>query len=72
LVGKRLGKAVVRNRVRRRLRELMRTIAVQGGWDMLVIARAQSVDVPFADLKSATEKLLVQSGLLSQKQGEKL
>ncbi|MEO5883980.1 MAG: ribonuclease P protein component, partial [Candidatus Limnocylindrales bacterium] len=39
--GRRLGGAVVRNRVRRRLREAIRvmTPSFQPGWDVLIIAR---------------------------------
>src|SRR4029077_7542862 len=39
--GRKLGNAVVRNRVRRRLREALRVMApsFQPGWDVLIIAR---------------------------------
>ena len=41
-----LGGAVVRNRVRRRLREALRVMApsFQPGWDVLIIARPAIVD----------------------------
>ena len=57
LVGRRVGCAVVRNRVKRRLREIARQEAVSKGWDVVVIARAQMADVPFADAQRALRDL---------------
>ncbi|MFH1805018.1 MAG: ribonuclease P protein component [Pseudomonadota bacterium] len=52
-VTKKVGKAVVRNRVRRRLRavadQLVINLAVPG-WDYVVIGRQQTIERPFADL----------------------
>src|SRR3989304_1234240 len=42
VTSKRLGKAVVRNRVRRPLRESVRSLAAQPGWDVVVSARARA------------------------------
>jgi uncharacterized protein len=44
--GRKLGGAVVRNRVRRRLREVLRAMApsFQPGWDVLIIARPAIVE----------------------------
>lgn len=58
--GRRLGGAVRRNRVRRRLREILRQQPndTGHGWDILIVVRPAAVDVPFADLRSAVERLL--------------
>ncbi|WP_412777141.1 ribonuclease P protein component [Thalassospira lucentensis] len=52
-VTKKVGKAVVRNRVRRRLRavaeQLMTELALPG-WDYVVIGRNQTIDRPFEKL----------------------
>ncbi len=58
--GRRLGGAVQRNRVRRRLREILRLSPNQTGhgWDILVVARAPAVDASFDELRSAIERLL--------------
>jgi ribonuclease P protein component len=58
--GRRLGGAVQRNRVRRRIREVLR----QGsndtghGWDILIVARPASVDASFSELRTAVEHLV--------------
>jgi ribonuclease P protein component len=65
-VGKRLGKAVVRNRLKRRLREAARrqqpTIAP--GWDLVFIARQPLLAADFAQIVAAVEQLLRRAQLL--------
>jgi ribonuclease P protein component len=58
--GRRLGGAVQRNRVRRRVREVLRQ-APNGtghGWDVLIVARGPAVGASFEELRSALERLL--------------
>ncbi len=54
-VGKRIGKAVVRNRVKRRLREAVRLHceAVAPGWDLVFVAREPILAASFGDIESA-------------------
>jgi ribonuclease P protein component len=64
--GRKLGTAVVRNRVRRRLREVLRAMApsFQPGWDVLIIARPGIVDTDHATLVQALGRLLRRGGVL--------
>jgi ribonuclease P protein component len=64
--GRRLGGAVVRNRVRRRLREALRAMApsFQPGWDVLIIARPAVVDASHAEITEAVRRLLLRGGVL--------
>ena len=54
-VSARLGHAVVRNRVRRRLREIVRLNAprLQTGWDIVIVARGRAVEAPYRKLDAA-------------------
>ena len=63
-VGRRVGKAVVRNRVKRLLREILRSTSLQAGWDIVFIARAHTAGVDYAGLEVAVKDLLSRAGLL--------
>ena len=52
-VSAKLGHAVVRNKVRRRLREIYRLHEdrFQPGWDIVVVARSRAVGAPYKKLE---------------------
>ena len=65
-VSKKLGKAHVRNRTRRRIREVYRLNEekFQPGWDIVVVARTKAVEAPCEKLTASYLTLAKKAGLL--------
>ncbi|NWG19058.1 MAG: ribonuclease P protein component [Chloroflexi bacterium] len=66
VAAKRLGGAVVRNRIRRRMREAVRLMytAIDPGWDLVFIARAAALaDIDFQQLQAMIQQLLQRAGV---------
>lgn len=57
-VGRKVGKAVVRNKIKRRLREAARFAPVEAGWDLVLIARRDASSADFQALRSSVMSLL--------------
>ncbi len=69
VVSSKVGNAVVRNLVRRRLRHALRAVlpvppaAAPAGVDLLVICRPEAAGADFAELNASLIKALGRSGL---------
>lgn len=66
VVSKRLGKAVLRNRVKRRMREAirLRVAKIKPGFDLVFIARQAINQASYAEIEQRLEQLLKESDLL--------
>ena len=67
-VSVKLGHAVVRNRARRRLREVYRlnTPALKQGWDIVLVARSRTATIPWKELNAHFLRLAKKLSLLEE------
>jgi ribonuclease P protein component len=65
-VGRRLGGAVVRNRAKRRMREILHSLPLQAGWDIIFIVRPKAAAASFASLEKTVRGLLSRAKILAR------
>jgi ribonuclease P protein component len=65
-VSKRVGKAVVRNRIKRQLREILRLAPLKAGWDIVFVARPAVAVASYASLEKSVSNLLLRADLLAR------
>ena len=63
-VSKRVGHAVTRNTVKRRMRHVLADMDLAGGWDVVVTAKPQASTVSYAVIDEAMQKSLKRLGVL--------
>lgn len=66
IVSKRIGKAVERNRARRRVREAVRLVYdhIAPGWDLVFVVRSPTLTtIEFERIQALTEQLLRRAGV---------
>ncbi len=66
-VSRRVGKAVARNRVKRRLRAAVAELHPPGGFDVIVTARAPAAEATYHELKAALAQLLRRARVLARR-----
>ena len=66
--GKKVGGAVQRNRCRRIIREAYRSLLtrVEGGWDIVFVARHHTVKMKSTQIKRIMEKQLIDLGVIKK------
>ena len=66
-MGKRVGNAVRRNLMKRRLRQIAAELIGKDGWDLVVIARKDASEAGYGDLRDALRQLLGAFHLLARR-----
>ena len=66
-VSKRIGNAVIRNQMKRRLRTVVTNCDCSGGWDAVLIARKGSVGCTYKEIERSVSRLLIKSGIATDR-----
>lgn len=70
ITAKRLGKAVIRNRIRRLLKEAVRLLhpTLKQGYDVVIVARPEAANQPFREIQNAVESTFRRAGFITSQQ----
>jgi len=66
--GRSVGNAVLRNRSKRQIREVIRLLIpqIQVGWDIVILARKPMVNASFREIEAAIHQLFHQAKLFQE------
>lgn len=69
-ISKKVGKAVTRNKIKRRLKSILESIAdnLRGGYILVFVGRPAAAESSFAELREAVRRLLKQADILKDNQ----
>jgi len=70
-VSRRVGSAVTRNRIKRRLREIVRDLPIVPGFDIVAVPQASSRTASFRELMRDTERCIAKLNLSPAKSADK-
>jgi ribonuclease P protein component len=66
VVSRKIGSSVIRNKVKRTLREIFRQLRVKPGWDIVVVTRPSVKEMDYNDVKTMVISLLAEADLLEE------
>ena len=66
-----VGNAVLRNKAKRRIREIIRELfpKIAPGWDIILISRQRISKATYTEIRNAVDQLLLRAGLISKFDG---
>lgn len=70
VVSRRVGNAVVRNRTKRLLREILRQMRIKPGWDLIFITRSGISGSGYHEVENLVKRLMSQAGIIMENHEE--